>query len=82
MKNSNTNCTAALSSLTYAIKAQRALEGAGLYSDIVKLDSRRTRHGCADGIEFSCEYMTRVKSVMKENGIGVIKYLNGGGESI
>ena len=82
MKNNNIYCTAALSSLTYAMKAQRALESAGLHSDIVKLDSRRSRHGCAYGVKFKCEHAASVRSVMKENGIGVIKYLNGGGELI
>lgn len=82
MKNDNIYCTAALSSLTYAMKAQRAIEAAGLNSDIVKLDSRHTRRGCSYGVQFHCEYTSKIKSVLRESGIGVSKYLSGGGESI
>ena len=82
MKNDHTYCTAALSSLTYAMKAQRALESASIHSDIVKLDFSKSRRGCAYGVKFLCQYTPEVRAVMKENGIGVIKYLNGGGEIV
>ena len=75
-------CIATISSLNLSIKAQKALANEKIYSKIVSLDPKLTKKGCAYGIEFSCEYTPKVKGVMKENGIGVIKYLNGGGEGI
>lgn len=82
MKHNSELCTAALSSLTYAMKAQRALADAGLHSDIVKLDARRTKRGCAYGVCFLCEYSDKVKRTLKDSGIGVSSYISGGGEGI
>ncbi len=75
-----TYCTAAMVSLTYAMKAQRILSGAGLHSDIVKLDSSRTRRGCAYGLQFDCSYNDRVRRVLKDGGVTVREYLTGGGD--
>lgn len=82
MNYNQTYCTAALVSLTYAMKAQKALSAAGLHSDIVKLDSSRTRRGCAYGVQFRCEYSDNIRRVLQADGIGVRQYLEGGGETI
>ena len=37
-------CTASMRSMTFALKAQKLLEGAGVYSYIVKLDGAAAVH--------------------------------------
>ncbi len=75
-----TYCTAAMTSLTYAMKAQRVLSAAGLNSDIVKLDSSRTRRGCAYGLQFDCDQNDRVRRALRDGGVRVRDYLTGGGD--
>ncbi len=76
----DTYCTAALASLTYAMKAQRVLSSAGLNSDIVKLDSSKTKHGCGYGVRFFCDSTDAVKRALRSGGITVRQYVSGGGE--
>ena len=77
---SNMNiCTAAL---TYAIKAQRALEQGGIGGEIVKLDASMTRRGCAYGVEFPCELQREVRAIMNAEKITVNSYINGGGGTL
>ena len=45
-------CTAALASLTYAIKAQRTLSDIGIEAKTVKLDRAQSRRGCEYGISY------------------------------
>jgi hypothetical protein len=75
-------CTAALASLTYAMKAQGVLSAAGFYTDIVKLDPARSKKGCAYGVQFNCDDSDKVRQVMKTSGISVSRYLRGGGDII
>lgn len=75
-------CTAALGSLTYAIKAQRALAQEGISCEIVKLDSSMTRRGCAYGVEFPCSDQRSVRTVMNAEKITVSSYINNGGGTI
>ncbi len=76
----STYCTAAMASLTYAMKAQRIMSAAGLHSDIVKLDSSRTKRGCAYGLQFECDQTDRVRRILREGGVTVREYLMGGGD--
>ena len=82
MKTNNMYCTAALTSLTYAMKAQKALGAAGLHSDIVKLSPKNAKNGCEYGVEFRCEFQEEIKRALKASGIGVRRYLYEGGERI
>ena len=75
-------CTAAIGSLTYAIKAQRALEQGGIGGEIVKLDASMTRRGCAYGVEFPCELQREVRAIMNAEKITVNSYINGGGGTL
>lgn len=75
-------CTAAIGSLTYAIKAQRALAQAGIAGDIVKLDASMTRRGCAYGVEFPCEEGRSVRAIMNAEKITVSSYINGNGGTL
>ena len=75
-------CTAALESLTYAIKAQRALAEAEIPCEIVKLDASMTRRGCAYGVEFPCSEQRSVRAVMNAENITVTGYINNGGGAL
>lgn len=75
-------CTASMRSMTYALKAQRCLESAGVYSYIVKLDGSATRRGCAYGITFYCASGDIVRRVFRSERISVSQYIQGGGEKI
>ena len=75
-------CTAALASLTYAMKAQGVLSAAGLYTDIIKLDPTRSRRGCAYGVQFDCNESESVRRALKSSGVNVIRYIRGGGDII
>ena len=74
----NNYCTATLASLTYAMKAQKALTVAGLYAEVIKLDSEQAKRGCAYGVRYPCEYESRVKAVLSDGNIGVRRYIKGG----
>lgn len=70
-------CTASMSSLTYAIKGQRALSQEGISCEIVKLDPSLTKKGCAYGIEFPCSEHRKTRAVLTKENIPVTTYLNG-----
>ena len=77
------SCTAALGSLTLAMKAESVLSEAGISGKIVKLDPSMTRRGCAYGIEYLCEYQKAVRSAFNTAKISVSRYIKGdGGEMI
>lgn len=73
-------CTASLNSLTYAIKAQKELAGAGIDARVVKLDPSLSRRGCTYGVEFDCTDGRAVRSTLGGARIPVTGYRNGGGE--
>ena len=75
-------CTAAIGSLTIAMKALSALEQAGIFARIVKLDPSMTRKGCAYGIEYSCESHKAVRSAFNAANISASSYIKGGGGEI
>lgn len=72
-------CTAAMSSLTHCMRAQRLLLSEGLESTIVKLDSSLTKKGCAYGIEFSCNLKREVRSILSRANLSVSQYIDEGG---
>ena len=73
------SCTAAIGSLTLAMKAHSMLTSSGLNGSIVKLDPSMTRRGCAYGIEYSCEDHKAVRSAFNTAKISVSSYIKGGG---
>ena len=75
-------CTAALASLTYAMKAQRTLFDLGIDSRVIKLDPSRSRRGCEYGIAFDCQLQGEIKQHLRSAGISVRRYLKGGGEIV
>ena len=75
-------CTATFSSLTYAMKAQKALADNGTYGKIVKLDTALSKKGCAYGVEFFCEEQRRVRTVLNAANVRANRFLDSGGGSI
>lgn len=73
-------CTASLNSLTYAIKAQKELAGAGIDARVVKLDASMSRRGCTYGVEFDCSVGRAVRSALGNARVPVKGYYSGGGE--
>lgn len=57
-------CTASVGSQTLAMKAQKVLAQAAIRADVVKLDSSRSGHGCAWGVEVSCAQMNNVRTIL------------------
>lgn len=72
-------CTASVGSLTHAMKGQKLLSDAGILTKIVKLDAKKTRRGCAYGIEFSCAELKNARSVLGASHLPVSEYFSGGG---
>ena len=75
-------CTAALASLTYAMKAQSALSELNIHADIVKLSDERAQRGCEYGILYDCSLHNDIKKHLRSSGISVRRFLRGGGEIV
>lgn len=75
MKTHNSGtCRATLSSMTQALKAQKALATAAIPVNIVKTDSASSLRGCTYGIEYSCNQSNNVSRVLSSAGISVKKW--------
>ncbi len=66
---------AAIGSLTAALGAQRALQNAGVFSEVISLLPSQTRKGCAYGLEFAAADEERARSALRTARIGVAQYL-------
>lgn len=62
-------CIAAIQSMTYAVKAQKALNSRNIGSEVVKLDPTLTKRGCAWGIQFDCRLVSEVKRILDNKDI-------------
>ena len=63
------NCTFAISSVTYAIKAQNYLKEHRINARVVRLLPGQAPGGCAYGIELDCRASRRAASILTEAGI-------------
>ncbi len=72
-------CTITLNSLTYSIKAQRILQENYIHTDVVKLDSKNSRRGCAYGIEINCNEEENIRNILSKSRISVKNFYQGGG---
>ena len=61
-------CIATMKSMTYAIKAQKALSNYYINSEIVKLDAKSSK-GCSYGIKFDCINLYSAENALKCNNI-------------
>ena len=71
--NHNCNCILVLSSVTYAMKAERLLASAGIYSSPIKTGEVVKVRGCGYGLKISgngnCD---RAKMIIENNGIKIL----------
>lgn len=72
-------CTATFETMTLATKAQHTLASAAIRSEVVKLDSSYSGHGCAWGLDFSCAQENNVRTILGNARIPVRRFLDGGG---
>ena len=65
------DCTAAVGSVTLAMRAQQALAQAAIPATVVKLEASSSRRGCVYGVQFSCLQEYNVKKVLEAARIQV-----------
>ncbi len=58
-----------VSSVTYAMKLKKQLERSGVFSEVIKVDSRRTDKGCTYGVRLDSRYIYDAVNVLKKYGI-------------
>lgn len=73
----NMDCIASFASQTYAIKAQKALNGASIPSRVIKLDGEKSRHGCAYGVTIPCSLLENAKDILNRSRVKVRKFYRG-----
>jgi len=59
-------CAIALKSMTYAIKAKKALNDYYIDAEIIKLDTNMTKKGCAYGVRFDCVNLVAAQEALKK----------------
>ena len=64
-------CSAVMGTLTNAQRAQKVLSSAAIPTSVGKLESSSTHRGCVWSVNFSCNQMQNVKSVLSSAGINV-----------
>ncbi len=62
-------CIASVKSMTYALKAKRALESYYINSELIKLDSSKSKAGCAYGVKFDCASLYAAENALKSHNI-------------
>ncbi|MBE6548482.1 MAG: DUF3343 domain-containing protein [Ruminococcaceae bacterium] len=72
---SGRSCSASLGSTTLAMKAQRALSAHAINASVIKINSSKTRKGCAYGISFDCDQTANVKTILAKENIPVREFL-------
>lgn len=68
-------CVAYIGTNTLAMKAQSSLNSAAILSGVVKVNSSKTRRGCAYGVKFDCSQKANVKAILARDGITVKEFL-------
>ncbi len=70
-------CSAVLSSLTAAQKAQKVLSAAAIPTSVGKIHSSNAHRGCAWSVSFSCNQRENVERVLSIAGIAVRSWESG-----
>ena len=70
-KSERKSCYAIMGTLTNAQKAQKALSMAAIPSNVSKTNSPATHNGCVWSLNFSCNQLGNIKSVLSKAGITV-----------
>jgi hypothetical protein len=63
------NITVTVSSVTYAIKLKKLLARGGIQSNLVKLEDKKGKLGCINGVRISQNDLFASIVIMKKNGI-------------
>jgi len=66
--------TITVGSVTYAIKVKKILQGIGIKSKLIKVDSSKTANGCEYGVEFPSALFLDVVSELKKHKINYSLY--------
>lgn len=69
-------CTATMTSMTQALRAQQVLANAAIHSSVIKLDSSHAKKGCAYGLSFQCAQYNNVRTILSSAKINVRQYIN------
>lgn len=69
-------CAIALKSMTYAIKAKKALNDYYINADIIKLEPSMTKKGCAYGVKFDCVNLNSAQEALKKWAIKYTELIN------
>lgn len=67
-------CSAAIGSLTLAIKAQRALAAAAIPTKVIKYEEGARGRGCIYGLSFSCPQRVNIETVLTRERIRVTQW--------
>ena len=78
MQMGNSTCFAAIGSITYAQKAQKALAAAAIPSSVTKAEVSSSRRGCVYGVRFSCAQESNVRTVLSNARITVKEWTDEG----
>ncbi len=71
------DCIASFASQTYAIKAQKALSNSVIPSRVIKLDSEKSKRGCAYGVTIPCSLLESAKNILDSSRIRVRRFYMG-----
>ena len=66
-----------LSSVTYAMKAKRQLSRIGIRSELIKVDSSKSKKGCAYGLELPTDSFYDVIAELRRCGFDYSAYPEG-----
>ena len=66
--------TITVGSVTYAIKVRKLLEHRGIKSKLIKIDSSKSKSGCAYGIQLQSSFFYDAVSILKSNGVNYSVY--------
>lgn len=69
-------CVASLKSITYAMKAKKALTESGIDAEIIRLEPHMTHNGCAYGIKFNCINLYSVKDALTKKHVNYTEIIN------
>lgn len=62
-------CLITVETMTFAVKARRALNARGIDAEITSVDPALTKKGCAYGIKTDCESVVRAAELLDAKGI-------------
>ena len=69
-------CAIALKSMTYAIKAKKALNDSYINAEIIKLSPNMTKKGCAYGVKFDCVNQSAVLDALRKWSVKYTELIN------